>query len=128
MTAGTTVMLTVAVVVVPSRSVTWAVSVWAPTDRLAGMTVAPVPRLPSRLDDQRMLDERLPSSASAAVAARRSGLPVRKEPPARGARREITGAALGGRTITCRCAWPFTPAEFMTAAVIVWVPTDRGWL
>src|SRR5262245_53005238 len=125
MTAGTTVIAAVAVVVAPSRSVTEAVRVCAPTVRLAGTTVPPVPRLPSRLDDQRMAADRSPSSASPAVATRRSGLPVRNVPPAGGDRRVIVGATFGGRTVIVREAWPVTPAELVTAAVTVCVPTER---
>src|SRR5436309_16138100 len=125
MVAGTTVTATVAVAVVPSWSVTEAVSVCGPTDRLAGTTVAPVPRLPSRLDDQRMAADSSPSSGSVALAARRRGLPVRNEPPARGAMSVIVGATFGARTIIVRVARPVTPAELMVAAVTVCVPTER---
>src|SRR5262245_15907760 len=124
MVAGTTLTATVAVTVAPSRSVIDAVSVWAPTLSPGTVSVAPVPRLPSRLDDQRMAADRSPSSASLAAPPRRKGLPVTNALPVAGPRIVIVGGTFGARTTNDRCALPATPAELVTDALTVCVPTE----
>src|SRR5205823_12837055 len=123
--AGTTVTATVALAVAPSASVTDAVSVWAPTDRLGTTSVAPVPRAPSRLDAQRTVAPRFPSSVSVATAPRRTGRPVSRLGCGAGATIVIAGGTSGGRTTTVRSACPTRPPASIAAAVTVCVPTER---
>src|SRR5262245_35012223 len=59
---------------VPEESVTRAVIVCAPTESSGAVTVAPAPRLPSRLDDQAIVAERSPSSGSLAVPVNTTGV------------------------------------------------------
>ena len=122
---GTTLRVTVAVVVAPSRSVAETLSVWVPTERLGTTTAPPVPRAPSRLELQRMAAARSPSSASVAVAARSTGFPVRREVPFAGAAMETAGGAFGGRTTTVRSAWPVRPPRSVADAVMTCVPALR---
>src|SRR5581483_11906396 len=60
--AAFTATVTVVGPLAPSRSGAVAVSVCVPIDRLGWTSAAPVPRLPSRLDVQRMLALTSPSS------------------------------------------------------------------
>ena len=122
---GTTATTTLALVVAPSASVTDAVSVWVPTDRLGTTSVAPVPRAPSRLDAQRTVAPRFPSSGSAATAPRRTGLAVSRLVCGAGATIAIAGGTLGGRTTIVRSACPVRPPASVAAAVTVCVPTER---
>jgi hypothetical protein len=59
-----------------SWSVAEAVIVWVPSERVR-VIVAPVPRLPSRLDVQWTEAPRSPSTVSVAVAWRVAGSPVK---------------------------------------------------
>src|SRR5205823_11573435 len=123
--AGTTVTATVALAVAPSASVTDAVRVWAPTDRLGTTSVVPAPRAPSRLDTQRTVAPRFPSSVSVATAPRRTGRPVSRLACGPGATIVIAGGTFGGRTTTVRSACPTRPPASIAAAVTVCVPTER---
>ena len=118
-------MVTVAVVVAPSRSVAEALMVCDPTERLARTTVPPVPSAPSRLEAQRTTAPRSPSSASVAVAARSTGFPVMSEVPLVGAAIDTAGATFGGRTMTVRCARPVSPPRSVAEAVMRCVPALR---
>src|SRR5207249_1363789 len=95
------------------------------TDRLGTTSVAPVPRAPSRLDAQRTVAPRFPSSVSVATAPRRTGRPVSRLGCGAGATIVIAGGTFGGRTTTVRSAWPTRPPESIAAAVTVCVPTER---
>ena len=123
--AGTTLMVMVAVVMPPSRSVAEALMVCDPTERLARTTVPPVPSAPSRLEAQRTTAPRSPSSASVAVAARSTGFPVMSEVPLVGAAIDTAGAMFGGRTMTVRCARPVSPPRSVAEAVMRCVPALR---
>ena len=122
---GTTVTVTLALTVAPSRSATDAVSVCVPSERPGATTVRPVPRAPSRLDVQTSAAPRSPSSTSAAVAARSTGLPASNVVPAAGATTRTTGGTFGGRTTTRRTASPLSPPASAAIAVMLWVPVLR---
>src|SRR2546428_14031308 len=114
---GTTATTTLALVVAPSASVTDAVSVWVPTDRLGTTSVAPVPRAPSRLDAQRTVAPRFPSSGSAATAPRRTGLAVSRLASGAGATIAIAGGTVGVRAANGPPALPVRPPASVRPAV-----------
>ena len=114
---GTTATTTLALAAAPSASVTEAVSVWVPTDRLGTTSAAPLPRTPSRLDVQRTLAPRFPSSTSVAAATRSAGRAVSSVACGAGTTTAIAGGTLGGRTTTVRCARAARPPVSATLAV-----------
>src|SRR5207248_2450778 len=77
---GFTVKLTLAVPVAPSESRAAAVRTCTPSWRRTTVRVAPAPRSPSRLDDQRMPALGSGSKSSVAVAARVTGVPANADP------------------------------------------------
>src|SRR5206468_13106270 len=91
-----------ALALLPPASVTRAVIVWVPLCRPVGVSVAPMPRIPSRFDDQATAAPRLPSSGSAAPAVSASGWLEAAVAPAAGAESRGGGGAC-------------------TATVIVWL-------
>src|SRR5581483_12231280 len=102
-----------------------AVTVCDPTASDGTVSVPPVPRAPAMLDVQRMEAVRSPSSASVAVALRRTGFPVRSAVPSVGGRSVTTGIAFAGRTVTVRVAVALSPPVSVTEAVMTCVPTDK---
>ncbi len=83
----------------------------------------PLPKAPSRSDDQTIVAVRSPSSASLAVALRPSGVPSLMVVPALGAEIVTTGAALS-TTVSVVWALPELPTLSAAEAVSVWVPTE----
>ena len=84
----------------PPESVTAAVTVCSPTVSALVVTVAPVPRLPSRLDVHSIRLDSSPSSASRAWAAKVIASRWKKMDPAAGAAMVTVGAARA--TVTMR--------------------------
>ena len=97
-------------------------SVCVPAERVVRVSVAPVPRSPSRLDVHWIEAPRSPSSGSAAAAERRSGRAASAVVPTPGVTMVTTGAPFGGRTTTVRCAFPMRPVASGAAATTVCVP------
>src|SRR6185436_18117608 len=85
----------------PSESVTAAVIVWLPAERVRGPTVAPDPSAPSRLEVQERLALRLPSSMSLAVPVKVTGSPTNTTFPFAGAVMRTLGRP-GARSTTRR--------------------------
>ena len=106
----------------PPLSVTDAVMVWVPTERVAIEKETPVPIAPSRSEDHDRLAAISPSSVSMALPVNVIKLPAVNEAPSTGAVIATTGAVL---TVTVIQEEPKTPPLSVTDAVIVWVPTER---
>ena len=119
---GFTVKLTLAVPVASSESRAAAVRTCTPSWRRTTVRVAPAPRSPSRLDDQRMAALGSGSKSSVAVAARVTGVPANADPSPGGAVMVTTGAVFGPRTRRLIRASPGWPLESVADAVIVCVP------
>src|SRR3990172_9436724 len=100
--AALTTTVMVALALLPPASVTEAVRVWVPELSVVTLRGVPVPRLPSRSDDQAMAAARLPSSG-----------------PLAGPVMATVGAAL---TTTVMVALADLPPASVTEAVRVWVP------
>ena len=125
MVAGTTFTVTVAVPVAPSRSVTVAVIVCVPAESEERRTVGPVPRAPSRLEVQRIVGLKSPSSVSRAVAPRTTGFPTSSAAWSAGEMMVTTGVTLSGRMTTVVWARPRRPPVSFDTAMIVCVPVLR---
>ena len=123
MVRSATITLTLAVLVAPAASVMLAVIVWAPAERRAVVSIAPVPSAPSRSELQAIALPISPSSSSLACAASSSGTPVNTAAPSRGASIAIVGYVFGGRTTTVRTALAVRPPASATVAVTWCVPT-----
>lgn len=109
----------------PPESVTEAVIVCMPTDRLEVEIMSPEPIPPSMLDVQVRLPLRLPSSVSLAVPVKITELPDKYELPGAGEVIAIVGEVLGVVIMTLMLFEPVKPPESVTEAVIVCVPTDK---
>src|SRR5262245_42921516 len=105
-------------VLLPPESVTEAVMVWVPELSVLLVSDTPVPRLPSRLDDQ-ATEVRVPSSRSLALAVKVIAWPCSKVLPVAGAVMLNVGVEL---TTTVIEALAVFPPESVTEAVMVWVP------
>src|SRR5262249_56791239 len=91
-----------------------------PTRRVAALMAAPVPSAPSRLELQRILALRSPSSLSEAVAARPSGSRLANSTvPSVGVVIRTTGGWFTTRSIW---ATALAPLGAVTRPVVVWVP------
>src|SRR2546429_2140622 len=101
----------------PTASVTEAVMVCVPVERLLSAKLAPVPSEPSRLEVQWIAAPRSPSSASVAVAVEVIAAPGAKTEPAAGAVSVRGGAASTRVGIEGR---PGLPAPSVADAVIRW--------
>ena len=100
---GRIATVTVDVAVAPSRSVTTAVRVCVPSERLGTSSSWPVPSAPSRLDVHRMVALRSPSSASEASPLRSTALPASSAPPSSGLMMLTTGGTFGPRMTSVTC-------------------------
>ena len=110
----------------PPESVTLAVMACIPARRLAVVRLAPVPRRPSRLDDQRSDAPRSPSWESTAVAVRVSGIPAVTVVALGGEVMVTTGGTFGVPTVTVTCACPASPPASTAFAVRTWTPSRSG--
>ena len=100
-----TVSCTVATPVRPVAFRTVAVIVCVPRWRVAAVTLAPVPRAPSRLERQAIVPLRSPSRSSRAVAVNVTGWSSKKLEPAPGAVIVTCGSrrVAGWPSMTTRC-------------------------
>ena len=89
--------------------------VWVPTERVA-FTLAPEPSPPSRLDDQLIAPERLPSSASLAEPEKLIGVPSLTLVPFEGESIETVGAVLVGPPVLPRSTRKFSSVQRMRFA------------
>ena len=105
----------------PPASVTLAVMVWVPTERLVAKD-PPVPIAPSRSEVQARAAVRLPSSGSLAEPAKLMVSVARKVEPSAGAVIVALGAAL---TVMVMASESWSPPASVTLAVMTWVPADR---
>ena len=109
----------------PPESVTEAVIVCVPTDKLEVETVPPEPITPSMLEVQVRLPLKLPSSGSLAVPVKVTEALERCELLSAGAMIVAAGAVFGGAIVMVMLSESVKPPESVTEAVIVCVPTDR---
>jgi hypothetical protein len=121
---ATTLTVIWAVPVSPPLSVTEAVIVCVPTERLFVEKEPPVPMGPFKLDVQASEAVRLPSWVSLAVPLNVMEAPWLKVDPLAGAVIETVGAVFA-TTLTVIWAVPVSPPLSVTEAVIVCVPTER---
>src|SRR5437763_13532824 len=98
----------------PAASVTDAVMVCVPVDRVLSAKLAPVPSAPSRLEVQWIAAPRSPSSAAGAVAVNVIAAPGARTEPAAGAASAGAGAA---STRTGVEEWPVVPPPAVAGAV-----------
>jgi hypothetical protein len=103
-------------------SVTDAVIVWVPADRLL-LNEPPAPIVPSILDVQLSDPVSVPSSVSVALPAKLMLAPSGKLEPSLGDEIATDGESLV--TVILIASEPGNPPESVTEAVIVWVPADR---
>ena len=120
-----TVRVIVLLPAAPRLSVAEAVMVWVPTESAEVVTLAPVPRAPSRSELQARLAVRSPSSGSLALPEKVTAVPVSSVVPSAGAVMETVGVALAF-TVTVIWSLPGRPRLSLTAAVIVWVPSESA--
>src|SRR5438046_4731256 len=107
-------------------SVTEAVIVWVPAERVLTGMEPPVPSGPSRFEFHWIDELRLPCSVSLAVAVKLMDAPLVKVDPFAGALMLTTGGVLADdETVTATLAEAVSPPLSITEAVIVWVPVDR---
>src|SRR5262245_29906178 len=112
-----TTTLTEVLALLPPESVTEAVMVWAPERKLLMVSEAPVPREPSRLEDQWTV--RRASSKLDAVAVKVIAWPCSKDEPVAGPVMLMVGVEF---TTTVIEALALLPPESVTEAVMVCVP------
>src|SRR3990172_1561864 len=117
--APLTLIVTVALSVLPPASVTLAVIVCVPDWSVLTVTLAPVPRLPSRSELQAMVALRSFSSGSVAVPVKATVSPGLKTLAGAGAVIVTVGAPL---TLIVTVALSVLPPASVTIAVMTWVP------
>jgi hypothetical protein len=104
--------------VLPPLSLTDAVIVCVPTERLPLLIEAPVPSDPVTLELHWMLDEMLPSSASIALPVNVTFVSAWNEAPLSGDEIITDGAAFGAVTVICLLAVSVPPGPLTVSVTL----------